>query len=171
MPFRKSASRKRQTLFTEADFGRSLSVVADAEGHTLEDHPGAGEGLRNGLLVVLVGKWLTDHPGAAWETLEPLVIAWNERCQPPKPEALALKPAYHIWCKDQNAPKLKLDNLCTPRDPNTDGPATYKVAAQPSNVLQLVTRAASTIEPEAVAWLWPDHLQLGAVNIIAGPER
>ncbi|MEO2035808.1 MAG: bifunctional DNA primase/polymerase [Planctomycetaceae bacterium] len=155
---------------TASASGPSISAVADAEGHTLENHPGTGEGLRNGLLVVLVGKWLTCHPGAEWETLEPLVVAWNERCQPPKSEALALKPAYHIWCKEQNAPKLKLDNLCTPKAPSTDGPATLKVAAKPSGVLQLVTRQASTIEPEAVEWLWADHLQLGAVNIIAGPE-
>ena len=148
--------------------GQARSIIADAEGHTLEDHPGAGSGLRNGLLVVLVGKWLADHPGADWEQLEPLVVAWNNRCQPPKPEAQALKPACHLWAKEQNAPKLKLDNLPKSSQQATTAP-TLK-PQQPDGGLRLMVRQASTVKPQAVEWLWPFHLQLKALNIVAGPE-
>ncbi|MEO2035579.1 MAG: bifunctional DNA primase/polymerase [Planctomycetaceae bacterium] len=146
--------------------GQSLSAVADAEGHTLETHPGAGEGLRNGLLVVLVGKWLAEHPRADWEELEPLVVAWNARCKPPKPAELALKPAHHIWRKEQDAPKLKLDHL--PK-PSAKTVTTVPIQQQPKGKILLV-RQASTVKPQPVDWLWKLHLQLKALNLIAGPE-
>lgn len=156
---------------TGSKSGQSLSVVADAEGHTLESHPGAGEGLRNGLLVVLVGRWLSDNPGASWDELEPLVIAWNERCQPPKPAALALRPAHHLWTKEQNSPKLKLDNLPKSEAKVTAAPTKPTAKPQqPATRLKLMVRPASIIKPQAVEWLWPQHLQLKALNIIAGPE-
>ena len=148
--------------------GQSLSVSADAEGHTLETHPGAGSGLRNGLLVVLVGKWLADHPGADWDDLEPLVLAWNERCNPPKSEALATRPAYHLWAKDQNAPRLKLGNL-PKASQEAKAPPMMKIQ-QPAEGLKLMIRQASTVTPQAVEWLWAFHIQLKALNIVAGPE-
>ena len=43
--------------------GKSLSEIADTNGYTLDNHPGADAGFRNGLLLVLVGKWLSDPPG------------------------------------------------------------------------------------------------------------
>ncbi|MCR9197314.1 MAG: bifunctional DNA primase/polymerase [Planctomycetaceae bacterium] len=150
--------------------GQPLSVVADAEGHTLESHPGAGEGLRNGLLVVLVGRWLSDHPIAEWDELEPLVIGWNNRCQPPKPAAMALEPARYLWEKEQTAPKLRLDSLPTASGPSK--PATPQTTTQPSLAVpqkKLVVRSLSQIKSKPVRWLWKNHLQIGGVNILAGP--
>ncbi len=149
--------------------GNSRSVIADAEGDSLETHPGASEGLRNGLLVVLVGKWLADHPGAKWTDLERLVIAWNGRCQPPKPEALALEPARHLWSKEQTAPRLKLDNL-SGSTPSAQPTLKPPVASKLSIGMKLLVRPAAIIKPQAVEWLWPSHLQLRALNIVAGPE-
>ena len=150
--------------------GQSLSVVADVEGHTLATHPGAGEGLRNGLLMVLVGKWLAEHPGAEWEQLEALVVAWNDRCKPPKPAALALTPAHHLWNKEQAAPKLKVDNLPKSEASTKATASMTKQQAAKASGLQLLVRPASTVTPQAVEWLWPLHLQLKALNIVAGPE-
>ena len=150
-----------------ANAGHSLSAVADTEGHSLETHPGACEGLRNGLLVVLVGKWLADHPRADWEELKPLVEAWNERCKPPKSAALVLKSAQHIWGKEQDAPKLKSVSLQTAE---LEGTPTRNGQPKPKTGMQLLVRAASTVKPQPVEWLWLKHLQAKAISIIAGPE-
>ena len=143
----------------------SQSAIADAEGHSLETHPGAVSGLRNGLLVRLAGKWLVDHPGAEWEKLEPLVLQWNERCRPPKPAEQVLGPSKHLWTKHQRTPKLKLDNLARASQRPAEASSKKKTGKT-----QLMVRPASAVKPERVEWLWPLHLQLKALNILAGPE-
>ena len=55
--------------------GHVRIIVADNEGHTLADHPGAGSGH---------SEWLSDC--SCWQVAE------------------VLKPTYHLWAKYQNAP-------------------------------------------------------------------
>ena len=147
--------------------GKVISDIADAEGHTLETHPGAGSGLRNGLLVVLVGKWLSNNPGASWEQLEPLVVGWNNRCRPPKPDEQALKPARYLWSKEQKAPKLRLDNLAPAGGGKSFDPPAQEEASGPR---RLLTTPASKVVVTPTVWLWENHFEAGAINILSGVE-
>ena len=112
---------------------------------------------------------MSDNPGATWEKLGPLVLGWNERCKPPKPAALALKPAQYLWEKEQQAPRLRLDNLQAPARGPESGPPAQAGSSGPKRK-KLLVRRASMVEAKPVEWLWPSHLQLKALNIIAGPE-
>ncbi len=77
--------------------GVMLKVQPSAE--DLANHPGIGEGQRNATLCKLVGVHLArgDDP----ETIEPLALAWGERCSPPLEEAEVVRTLTSLAAKHQ----------------------------------------------------------------------
>lgn len=122
--------------------------------YDLATHPGVSKGERNAVLCQLVGKYLAGpEPRAA--VLE-LAHAFNARCSPPQPVEAVDRTVASLIEKDSSQSDARA----------TDGPARQ----QSSSGLVLITRRASTIQPRPIRWLWPNHVQIGAVNLVAGPE-
>lgn len=144
--------------------GESLILQVEADHEALETHPGCGEGQRNALLCRLVGAALAS--GILPDEVMRQALAWNRRCEPPKPEVGIRKSVNSLIAKEWQALQQKAAGHQAPASP---GMATLKPLPMASEMV-LVTRKASEIKPRVLQWLWPNHIQLGAVNLIAGPE-
>jgi hypothetical protein len=62
-------------------------------------HPGEGESNRHKTLCRLAG--IHVDRGDSLRSIEAMAIAWNERCNPPKPEAEILRTVQGIFAKDE----------------------------------------------------------------------
>jgi putative DNA primase/helicase len=130
---------------------------------SLEAHPGAEAGNRNGLLCKLVGSALAS--GIAPDEVIRQALAWNRRCKPPKAEAGIRKSAQALINSEFQKLREKASGSGQQALPTLKG-----LPASPAAEMVLITRQASTIKPQVLRWLWPNHIQQGAVNLIAGPE-
>jgi hypothetical protein len=146
----------------------SSLILRVAEETGLAAHPGTGEGERNALLCKLVGGALAS--GIDPDEVMQQALAWNQRCTPPKGAAGIRKSVKAIIDRDRGGgtgsstaaqPTLK-------EMPPASPPVQPAAAATAKQIL--ITRRASDIKPQVVKWLWPNHIQSGAVNLIAGPE-
>jgi len=86
---------------SQSDTQNSNGVMLKVQPTTadLANHPGCGEGQRNAILCKLVGVHLArgDDP----ETIEPLAMAWAERCSPPLEEAEVVRTLTSLAAKHQ----------------------------------------------------------------------
>jgi|GEM_PF-586542 len=150
-------SLKNQSAVASADSVPTLKFVVEPG---LAEHPGASEGDRNSTLCKLVGGELAA--GAEPDDVIKQAIAWNARCNPPKAEAGIIKSVQALINSDSanrtGIASLQATPLLLGLQPTVAG---YSI---------LVTRRASDIKPQVLKWLWANHIQLGAVNLIAGPE-
>lgn len=142
-----------------------LTIVV-AEDLDIETHPGAGEGERNGLLCKLVGRYLAEY--GPDENLLRLALAWNKRCKPPKGEAGIRKSVAALIQTDWR--KLRAQANGQHPESQQASPMMKAIGTGAPAEMVLVTRRASDIRPQVLRWLWPSHIQAGAVNLIAGPE-
>lgn len=140
-------------------------VFRVAEDTGLVAHPGVGEGERNAMLCKLVGAALAS--GIAPDEVMQQALAWNQRCTPPKGAAGIRKSVKAIIDRDRGGGAgSAMPAQVTLKDLPPVQPAAAAAAAKQI----LITRTASDIKPQVLRWLWQNHIQLGAVNLIAGPE-
>ena len=140
-----------------------------AEDTGLAGHPGAGEGERNGLLCKLVGAALAS--GIDPDEVMQQALAWNERCTPPKSAAGIRKSVKAIINRDRGGGSGSAMPAQATLKELPSGSTKAQPAAAAAKAKQiLITRRASDIKPQILKWLWQNHIQLGAVNLIAGPE-
>lgn len=88
--------RDSQSDTTNAN-GVMLKVQPTTE--DLANHPGIGEGQRNATLCKLVGVHLARGDNS--EAIEPLALAWAERCSPPLEEAEVVRTLNSLATKHQ----------------------------------------------------------------------
>ena len=119
--------------------GRTFVMEAD-----LQTHPGEAEGGRNPTLCRLVGQALAA--GEAVEKVLEQALAWNQRCQPPKPADKIQRTVFDLAAKHLQAQAQQTQ------------PATC----------QLIVRRGDVIQPEAVQWLWPGRIPLGKLTLLVG---
>lgn len=141
-----------------------LRVVDDTG---LAVHPGTGEGERNAMLCKLVGAALAS--GIDPDEVMRDALAWNRRCTPPKDAAGIRKSVMTIIDRDRGVGAGAVMPAQVTLKELPSGATARSSAAAPAKQI-LVTRRASDIKPQILKWLWQNHIQLGAVNLIAGPE-
>lgn len=149
--------------------GNGSLILQVAEDTGLAAHPGTDEGERNALLCKLVG-------GALASGIEPAevmaqALAWNQKCTPPKGAAGIRKSVKAIIDRDRGGggSGSAMPAQTTLKEMPPASPAAQPAAAATAKQI-LITRRASDIKPQILRWLWQNHIQLGAVNLIAGPE-
>lgn len=142
-------------------------VFQVAEDTGLAAHPGAGEGERNALLCKLVGAALAS--GIEPEEVMQQALDWNKRCRPPKGAAGIRKSVKAIINRDRGGEAASAMPVQVTLKELPSGSTIAQPAAAKAKEI-LITRRASDIKPQILKWLWQNHIQLGAVNLIAGPE-
>ena len=154
---KKKAKKELPVATSTGSTSGSLVFEVQAD---LADHPGADEGERNAMLCTLVGSELAA--GTDPHEVMKLALAWNQRCRPPKGETGIQASVQSIVNKEREAMREKTSGQHTqPKQKSLLSGITEQI---------LITRTASDISPQIVRWLWPSHIQIGAVNLIAGPE-
>ena len=146
--------------------GSGSLILQVAEEKGLAAHPGSGEGERNALLCKLVGGALAS--GIDPTEVMAQALEWNQRCTPPKGAAGIRKSVKAIIDRDRGGGS----GSAMPAQATLKALPTVSIQALPAAPTKqiLITRRASDIRPQILKWLWQNHIQLGAVNLIAGPE-
>ncbi|MFO1044789.1 MAG: bifunctional DNA primase/polymerase [Planctomycetaceae bacterium] len=106
----RSASATAQPIATKA---KGIRLTMQPSTLDLANHPGVGEGERNAMLCKLVGVHLARGDDA--EDIEPLAMAWGERCSPPMDEAEVLRTLTSLANKHQPSSSVVFN-----KDPNDD---------------------------------------------------
>ncbi|QJW92561.1 bifunctional DNA primase/polymerase [Frigoriglobus tundricola] len=79
----------------------AITLIVPPASPDLANHPGAGEGERNATLCKLIGVHLARGDSA--ESIEPLAMAWRDRCSPPMSEAEVLRTLNSLAAKHQRS--------------------------------------------------------------------